>query len=91
MNSDVTPGDLMHTRPQHLRLIFWWVSERDVLCGACGCPELREHIDADFCRDHQREIREFQRWLAGTGRVPWQPGSSFESERRFLSARQRPA
>ena len=67
------------------------VSEHDLLCGACGCPESRENMNAEFCPDHQQEIHEFQRWLAGTDRVAWQAGSSFESERRFLSARQRPA
>jgi hypothetical protein len=81
----------MHTRHQHLRLNFVWVSEQDVLCGACGCPEPRENANAEFCHNHQRDIDEFERWLAGTDRVAWQAGSSFESERRFLSARQRPA
>ncbi len=67
------------------------MSEQDVLCGASGCPELREHVSAEFCAKHEREIQEFERWLAGTDRVAWQAGSSFDSERRFLSARQRPA
>jgi hypothetical protein len=81
----------MHTRRQYLRLMFLFVSEQDVLCRACGCPELRQDMSTEFCPDHQWEIREFQRWLAGTDRVPWQAGSSFDSERRFLSVRQRPA
>lgn len=81
----------MHTRHQHRRHIFLFVSEQDLSCGASDCPKLRHDVDDEFCPDHQREIHEFQRWLAGTDRVPWQAGSSFESERRFLSVRQRPA
>jgi hypothetical protein len=82
----------MHTSRQHLRLIFEVVSEQhDLLCGACGCPELRMEPSAEFCVDHQREVQAFQRWLAGTDKVCWPVASSFDFERSFLSARQRPA
>jgi hypothetical protein len=53
----------MHTQRQHLRIIFLFVSEQDVLCGACGCPEPRQDMSAEFCPNHQWEIQEFQRWL----------------------------
>jgi hypothetical protein len=66
------------------------MSEQDDLCGAGGCPELREDVDAEFCAKHEQEIHGFEQWLAGTDKVAWQAGSSFDSERRFLSVRQRP-
>jgi hypothetical protein len=81
----------MHTRRQHLRPIFLFVSEQDVLCGACGCPEPRQDSNAEFCPDHQREVHAFHRWLAGTDKVSWPAASSFDSERSFLSVRKRPA
>jgi hypothetical protein len=67
------------------------VSEQDVLCGACGCPEPREDMSAEFCLKHERELQAFERWLSGTDKVCWPAASSFDSERSFLSARQRPA
>jgi hypothetical protein len=67
------------------------MSKQDVLCGASGCPELRKDASAEFCTKYDREIHEFERWLDGTEKVAWQAGSSFDSERRFLSVRQRPA
>jgi hypothetical protein len=48
-------------------------------------------VSAEFCDQHEQEIHAFERWLAGTDKVAWQAGSSFDSERRFLSVRQRPA
>jgi hypothetical protein len=67
------------------------MSKQDHLCAASGCPELREDPSAEFCINHERDIQDFERWLAGTDKVAWQAGSSFDSERRFLSVRQRPA
>jgi hypothetical protein len=67
------------------------MSNQDDLCAVSGCPELREDASAEFCTKHEQEIHEFDRWLAGTDKVAWQAGSSFDSERRFLSVRQRPA
>jgi hypothetical protein len=66
------------------------VSEQEVLCGACGCPELRQDADAEFCLSHQQEIHAFQRWLAGTDKVCWPAASAFDFDRSFLNARHRP-
>jgi hypothetical protein len=71
--------------------MFQFVSEQDLLCGACGCPEQRQDTSAEFCLNHQREIHAFERWLAGTDKVCWPAASSFDFERGFLSVRQRPA
>lgn len=62
---NLTASDRIHTRPQHPRFTFLFMSERDVLCAASGCLELRENVSAEFCAEHAREIQAFERWLAG--------------------------
>ena len=67
------------------------MSEQDVACGALNCSEPRQDISAEFCLSHQRQIHAFQRWLEGADERAWPGAPSFDFERNFWGARQRPA
>jgi hypothetical protein len=48
-------------------------------------------MSAEFCHSHQRQIHAFQRWLEGADERAWPGAPSFDFERNFWGARQRPA
>jgi hypothetical protein len=50
-----------------------------------------EMLRRQFCRIHQRQIHDFQRWLGGADERGWPVARSFDSERSMWSTRQRPA
>ena len=81
----------MNTWRQHRRITFLFVTKHDYLCGACGCPELRQDPSADFCIAHQQEIHAFQRWLEAPNEGCSSAAPSFDFERSYLSVRHRPA
>jgi hypothetical protein len=65
--------------------------DADDTCAAFGCCEQRQSASAEFCKNHERQLHEFRRWLAGVDEAGCPVARAFDAERGMWSARRRTA